>query len=153
MSGEDGWCSVRFDGVVAWNRPRLGVNGVYMPLQYVAWKRAACAAVAEARMLRHDGPVELELVIVIQRPLTPALRGGAARAPHVGSPDLDNVLKGVMDVLQESGVVVNDKQVCAENTRRVWGAVAVHTSSYARDARERSCCEVRVRAIGVGHDR
>jgi Holliday junction resolvase RusA-like endonuclease len=149
MSGEEG-CEVTLEGFVGWNRPRVTAHGVYMPPQYVAWKKAACATVAAARMLRHDGPVAVDLTVVVCRPLSPALRGGAARAPHVGTPDVDNIAKGVMDVLTEAKVVVDDRQVAELTVRRVWGAVAVHTSSYARDARERSCCEVRVRAIGGG---
>lgn len=139
--------SVRLEGFVAWNRPRMGRHGVYMPPRYVAWKKAAAAAVAAARMERHTGPVRLELIVVVQRPLRPALREGAPREWHVGTPDVDNVAKGVMDVLQEAGVLVNDTQVVDSHTRRVWGAVEAHASSYARDARERSCCEVRVIAL------
>lgn len=141
--------SVRLEGFVAWNRPRMGRHGVYMPPKYVAWKQAAVAAVAAARMERHTGPVRLQLTVVVQRPLRPALREGAPREWHVGHPDVDNVAKGVMDVLQEAGVLVNDKQVVDARLRRVWGEVEAHASSYARDARERSCCEVTVTPLEV----
>ena len=141
---------VRLEGLPGDTRPRVSATHTYMPRAYVAWKRAAVAVLAEAGLMRHDGPVAVELMVVIGRPLVPPLRAGSGRRPHVGRPDVDNVAKGVLDALTEAGVLIDDKQVAELVVRRVWGEVRPHAPSYARDARERSGCEVRVRAIGGG---
>ena len=139
--------AVVLDGLPGSTRPRVTATHTYMPPAYVAWRREAVRALQDAGMLHHDGPVRVEVLVVVSRPLAPALRDGAGRAVHVGRPDVDNVAKGVLDALVDAGVLVDDAQVAELVVRRMAGAVRPHQPAYARDARERSACHVRVEAL------
>lgn len=65
-----------------------------------------------------DGPVILEVVFVM--PIPVALRKKAVRW-HSKRPDLDNLLKGVLDALEPAGWVTDDARVVRIDARKEYG--------------------------------
>ena len=154
---------VRLEGLPGSTRPRVrgqsvSKSGKVLPARahfsatYEAWRKVAHAEVAAAlrdgRLCASAGAVEVHIVVVVAAPMRPALREGAARAPFVGKPDVDNAAKGCLDALVSGGVLADDTQVVCLTVRRVRGAVARHERAQAAYARERSCCDVYVRTCG-----
>jgi Holliday junction resolvase RusA-like endonuclease len=82
-----------------------------------------------------EGPVELEIVAVFERPKhmlcqhkrqpcsCPPEKLQAQRIVHTQKPDWDNVAKIVCDVLQRSAVLTDDSQVVRGSTTKLWAAV------------------------------
>ena len=140
--------SVRLEGLPGCSRPRVDHGRAHLGKTYTAWRKAAHATIAAARLQLIAGAVEVHIAVVVASPMVPALRRGRGRVGFVRRPGLDNAVKGCLDALQGAGVLADDAQVVALTVHRVRGAVAPHQAPYARDARERSCCEVWVRAIG-----
>jgi len=94
-------------------RPRVTKNGTFMPPDYQAWREEfgwllKAARGAEPRMV---GNVELHLgfhtdgvqIVLVDK-------ADVMRGKHVQA-DIDNLICGVMEVLEDVGVVANDKQV------------------------------------------
>ena len=131
-------------------RPRFGRGFVRTPEKYAKWRTLAVRAIAEAAPARFEGPVRAELVIVVGRPLSPTLRGGAPRTLHTGKPDLDNVEKGVYDALVAAGVLSDDTQIVRSISERVTGRIVPHVAAEARAAREPSGCYVRLIPVVEG---
>lgn len=83
------------------SRPRVARRGTYTERRYKQWK-------ADASVLIRDAAVK-QLGAVPEWPGDVYIYAEFHGA-H-GASDLDNLLKGVLDATQLSGVIVNDKQV------------------------------------------
>jgi len=89
-----------------------------MPKGYAEWKKVVAQFLSLSRMKGVGGPVMLEVVFgstEIHVRLVPVV-GDYQRAKYVTA-DLDNLLGGVMDALQDSNVLENDSQVVAVTAR------------------------------------
>lgn len=82
---------------------------VYTPDSADAWKAAVRAAVLErtSNSTPFLGPVSLRLEFVLPRPKR--LKG--TLVPHASKPDIDNLVKAVMDAMGDCGVWADDAQV------------------------------------------
>ena len=141
--------SVRLEGLPGSTRPRVDRGRAHLGATYTAWRKAAEATIRAAKLQPITGAVEVHVAVVVASPMVPALRKGRGRVGFVGRPDVDNMAKGCLDALQGAGVLADDAQVVALTVHRVRGAVVPHVAAYARDARERSCCEVVVTPLEV----
>ena len=79
-----------------------------------------------------DGPIEIEVLLVVERPLGHFntkgelnKKGREMPFPHNKKPDVDNAIKLVMDALN-TRAYRDDVQVCKAAVMREWGDVA-HT--------------------------
>lgn len=97
-------------------RPRV-INGrAYTPADYARWKQGAALVLRSQRVVI-PGPVWVEITVYHNRPISRPLHvsgddwrtGGAHYAISRG--DLDNYVKGVLDAMQDGGVLANDRQV------------------------------------------
>jgi len=92
-----------------------------------AWRAAVLAAVGRADKLERFAagqPVEVIVIFRMTRPLADYRAGGhladSAPAEHVKRPDLDKLLRGLLDALADAGVLADDSQVCAVSATKVW---------------------------------
>lgn len=100
----------------------------YTPGGVNAWKRTVQITLLQAglppREVRERGAVHLETRFAFPRPRTQYRAAGHLRpdAPtfHVQRPDLDNLLKAVMDALTETGAWHDDAQVFSVRAARQW---------------------------------
>jgi len=102
-------------------RPRVVVRGkfptVYMPSDYMDWKKAVAAYVQDAGLSApeglHEAPVILDLICYVTRPKTTKLK--------YPKPDADNYAKSVMDAFNDSGRLwKDDTQVHDLRIRKRW---------------------------------
>jgi Holliday junction resolvase RusA-like endonuclease len=90
-------------------RPRMAAGGhAYNPPSADAWKETVRAAFNAFRKPPLTNPVCLRVSFFLPRPK--ALKGEAA-CPHVKKPDVDNLLKAVMDAMTGAGVWKDDALV------------------------------------------
>lgn len=141
--------SVRLEGLPGSTRPRVDRGRAHLGATYTAWRKAAETTIRAAQLPAIAGAVEVHVSVVVASPMVPALRKGRGRVGFVGRPDVDNMAKGCLDALVSAGVLADDSQVVCLTVQRVRGAVTPHQAAYARDARERSCCEVTVTPLEV----
>jgi Holliday junction resolvase RusA-like endonuclease len=92
-------------------RPRMASSGhVYNPDSADAWKeivRTAFVAINKPPIVK---PIRLRVGFFLPRPK--AMKGEAA-VPHTKKPDVDNLLKAVMDSMTTAGVWKDDALVYA----------------------------------------
>jgi len=89
-------------------RPRVTTNGTYMPKEYKEWK----AAVAGDAL---SGPVGL--VVEFHKEKIVLMAAEAPDITRFGQADIDNLLGGLMDAMQDSGKIQNDRQITAVQMR------------------------------------
>ena len=106
---------------------RVG-NGirVYDPPKAKKWKRGAAILIRHAAspipLVRdHRAPLSVEIDVVIRRPKSAPKTRQLDRQPHVKRPDLDNIVKCVLDAATSAGIWGDDSQVC-ELVARKWQA-------------------------------
>ena len=95
-------------------RPRVTRHGTYMPADYMRWRRETAMLVKASGMPEQfTGPVQLTVLfdsdsmhIHVQE------LEGLVRPKHVRA-DVDNLVGAVMDMLQDAGVIANDRLVLA----------------------------------------
>lgn len=94
-------------------RPRLGKYGAYNPQTAKAWKaKVALAAIPYRPKHPIAGAVGLRVVFDMPRPKRLMRRADpAGPVPHVAKPDVDNLLKAIMDCMTEIGMWIDDTQV------------------------------------------
>jgi Holliday junction resolvase RusA-like endonuclease len=105
--------------------PRGGSRAVVVddtPKPLRAWRQAVTYAAREARGDRPPmlGPVRVEVAFWLRRPAShyrtgarsDELRDSAPRVPANG-PDIDKLVRGVLDALTDAGVFEDDRQVQA----------------------------------------
>ncbi len=95
-------------------RPRVTVNGTFMPADYTQYKRLIDSELRIRGLIprkQEEGPLSLEVIFGSEgmwfqlRPVS-----GHVRAMHVEA-DVDNLVGGLMDALQDATVFKDDKQV------------------------------------------
>lgn len=104
------------------------------------WRALAAQQIAAERQgVTLDGCVFLRVLAVGRRPAsTPKKQTGRVRRPT--KPDIDNVLKAVMDALVTAGAIDDDKQVVSVIANKVTAAVGelprvvIDLISFAEDA-------------------
>jgi Holliday junction resolvase RusA-like endonuclease len=113
-------------------RPRMTRAGhTYTPLKTRSWESVIQSAVVEARFqgdyfLPFAGPVSVRVTAYFEIPVSwPAWKrkaalGGSLR--HTGTPDLDNILKLVMDAVNGSGTWADDSYVVGLSATKDYSA-------------------------------
>ncbi len=92
-------------------RPRMASNGhVYNPDSADAWKEEIKVAFLSCRRQTITGPVRLTVRFSLPSPKGMEITKGVT-TPHVKKPDVDNLLKAVMDSLTAVKVWMDDAQV------------------------------------------
>ena len=92
-------------------RPRVTSKGTFMPKEYREWKDLVAEHLRiSAKGSVFEGPVRLHLTFDTDEIDMTIISVDKTRPKHVRA-DIDNLIGGVMDALELSGVVVNDKQV------------------------------------------
>lgn len=67
-----------------------------------------------------DGPLAMSVLWVFQRPK--AMKDTGSLAFHTKRPDLDNLLKGVLDALEPAGWVTDDARICRFTCTKFYGS-------------------------------
>ena len=118
---------------------RGGHAGVYTPDSAESWKQAVRKEATEnapESLVAH--PIRVELDFFLPRPKADYKRDGSLKADraiwHTSKPDLDNLIKAVMDAITDTERIwLDDSQICTVSA----------TKSYALNA---SGCSVRIDA-------
>ena len=96
-------------------RPRASATGVFYspnPPHIKKWKEAVRDVVSDDTY-SIEGPVYLQLNFRMPRPVRLLRKADPNREiPHTARPDIDNLVKLVMDVMTKEGVWDDDSQVC-----------------------------------------
>lgn len=92
----------------------------YQPAKVKQFSRNLAALLAPHRPKEPlDGPVCIEIVFGYPWPASASKRSREAGiAPKTTKPDLDNLEKAIMDVLQSSGFIVNDSRNWIKRTAK-----------------------------------
>lgn len=90
-------------------RPRVTSNGTFMPKLYTEWKEAIAEYVKlDPKSTELEGPLSL---VVEFRPKEIMFLISESDTDRHGQGDIDNLLGGLMDALEDAGVYKNDSQV------------------------------------------
>ena len=99
-------------------RPRSTIRGghvrTYTPKRTQQWEGRASVVLRDAWAPRPplDGPIRVEILALFPRPGRMLWkRKPMPRAPFLASPDVDNVVKAVLDAAEKAGVLRNDRTV------------------------------------------
>lgn len=96
-------------------RPRVTSNGTYMPPDYMEWKKSVFDELL-AQGLPQAGKIEGNLKLIVRFGSDfmdlQLFKLDEVRAKHVRA-DVDNLVGGIMDALQDAGIIVNDAQIVA----------------------------------------
>jgi len=119
-------------------RPRIGINrGTGRAMAFTDRKTEnyeglVCMAAQAARPPAPlTGPLAVSVVAVFARPAyllarskrtNALLKGVEGRMPHTGRPDLDNVIKAVVDGMNRAGVWGDDSQIGDLTARKAYAA-------------------------------
>jgi Holliday junction resolvase RusA-like endonuclease len=115
-------------------RPRTNTKtgDVYMPVDYQEWRRDF-AMLLKSEITRgdyprkHAGPVEVYLSFYPHGVRIQVMDSMTVRRKHVRG-DIDNLIGGVMEVLEDTQVVTNDSKI-----HRVVATVAEHPADEQTD--------------------
>ena len=114
-----------FDEVVPQPRPRFSraTGRVYMPKQYKKWILDTTIIMRRQGALEPlTGPTEARIVFVVERPKSRTRKNNKnQRIPKDTKPDLDNMVKSIMDALQISCILKNDSCVYRLTTEKWYG--------------------------------
>lgn len=92
-------------------RPVVTRTGTYMPKPYRHWKETFAHLARIGLEDSFSGPVHLRLVFHTDETEIEIVESPRRAPKHLRQSDLDNLIGGVMDALQASGVIENDRQV------------------------------------------
>lgn len=109
---------------VAKARPRVRRDGrTYTPAHVVAYeKKVALYAGRAFEGEPIEGPVVIDALFVIRRPKNQCRRKDPeGRQPHIKRPDLDNLLKALVDGISRAGVWGDDSQASYFRAAKVYG--------------------------------
>jgi Holliday junction resolvase RusA-like endonuclease len=110
-----GYGVIDFDGFVPVRgkpkaRPRVTKNGTFMPADYRKWRDEFAVELARLKPPAYQGPVALRLDFQTDGVRIHMDAFDGVRPKHVRA-DLDNLVGAVMEVLEDAGVVGNDRQI------------------------------------------
>lgn len=91
-------------------RPRVTIKGTYMPPSYMDWRKDFGKLVRALRIPKFDGNVKLALIFETDGVWVKVEPIDNERPKHVRA-DIDNLIGGVMEVLQDTQVVTDDRNV------------------------------------------
>nr|WP_290624774.1 RusA family crossover junction endodeoxyribonuclease [Altibacter sp.] len=98
---------------IACPRPRVARGRTYYPMQYKKWIKEMKTRLKDLSI--PSGPIHVELVFVVQRPKR--MKKGN-RVIHSKRPDLDNMIKAVLDALP----IKDDAVVHSIKAQKFYGA-------------------------------
>ena len=99
---------------IACPRPRVTRQGrTYYPVKYKNWIKDMRERLKD--MSVPDGALHVELTFIVKRPK--AMRKGK-RVIHIKRPDLDNMVKAILDALP----IPDDAVVCSITAKKFYGA-------------------------------
>lgn len=106
-------------------RPRVAKGCAYMPSTYVRWKKEQKAKIRRQNPPKHiTSPVIIVMSFVFPRPKSMMRKADpTGRIFKATKPDLDNLCKSVMDVLQDCKVIEDDSQVVGIRADKWYGAM------------------------------
>ena len=95
-------------------RPRVTSHGTYMDKKYTDWKIDVAEELAVQGIKEPSIEGNLKLILRFGTDFIDIqlLKIVEVRAKHVRA-DVDNLIGGVMDALQDAGIIVNDAQIVA----------------------------------------
>ena len=105
-------------------RPRVAGRFAYMPNTYLNWKNSAKMQIRNQCKIRNiTEPVFIVMSFVYQRPKSYMRKVDPAERILKGSrPDLDNLVKSIMDTLQDCKLLKDDSQVVGLMAHKWYGA-------------------------------
>lgn len=113
----------------AYVRP-TGKAGVFDPGTSLGWKIAIYQACLAAKLPRHlMDPVSVAVDFFMPRPRRLGVRAEVhderrvPLVPHVGTPDIDNLVKALMDALSNYGLWMDDRQVFSLTAAKYYAVV------------------------------
>lgn len=107
---------------VACPRPRVTKFGTYYPKTYKKFIAASKVLINEHviefiddnKQLLKAGALSIDYTFIFRRPKAlQAKKYSAERILHIKRPDLDNLIKAVNDLLQNTGLIKDDSQICS----------------------------------------
>lgn len=112
-------------------RPRVAKGCAYMPSTYVRWKREQKSKIR--RQTKQKGitsPVLIVMSFVFKRPQSMMRKADPqGRIFKATKPDIDNLCKSVMDVLQDCRLITDDSQVVGIKADKWYGAMEENKKS------------------------
>jgi len=110
-------------------RPRMALNGhVYNPHSADEWKESIKIAFKINRFAINQITEPIRLKVIFFLPKPKAMKVKQEFIPHAKKPDLDNLLKAVMDAMTEVGVWQDDSLVHATEASK-WYACKEKTGA------------------------
>lgn len=108
-------------------RPRVKrMGGVYYPSNYLAYKQA----LVEQLVANHSDELfaaserpsvaMAELTFYFTYPKSTAKKNRIDHAPCRTKGDLDNLAKGVLDAMEQSGLIANDRELARLDVAKYW---------------------------------
>jgi Holliday junction resolvase RusA-like endonuclease len=106
-------------------RPRVSGRFAYMPSSYIKWKKDQKVKIQRQTDMRNIAdPVFLVLTFVYMRPKALSRqKDPRERIYKHNRPDIDNLSKSVMDLLQDCKVIKDDSQVVGITASKWYGAL------------------------------
>jgi|ETNvirnome_2_130_1030620.scaffolds.fasta_scaffold06330_4 Holliday junction resolvase RusA-like endonuclease len=100
-------------------RPRRSRGGgVFMPKPYKDWKKQVVELLQNATDVRDIELCEVKMLFLFAKPKR--LKKTLGRVPRGTKPDTDNLAKGLLDALQDSGIIKDDKLVYKMTACKMW---------------------------------
>jgi len=107
---------------VACPRPRVGKHGTYYPKRYTQFKEEMTVLLLRSNSLRKlEGKVQMDVWFKMPMPKSwsKAKRTTCFDTWHTQKPDLDNLVKSLLDCLN-GRLFEDDSQVCSLHARKIW---------------------------------
>ena len=97
------------------------VATVYNPPQYTDWKTGLALLFKTSRLPRDAyNAIDLLLCIPLPKSLSKRAKAELAWKLHDRKPDFDNFTKGILDALQDSGLIQNDSRFGSGTLEKIW---------------------------------
>lgn len=102
-------------------RPRLGKHGTYNPTKYTKYKTSCVWLIKALRIPKGDYSA-VDIIAYLPYPKSTAKKNRIEGALHRYKVDIDNILKGCLDVLQDAGVIKDDRQISDVSAKKRFSA-------------------------------